>query len=303
MNIFNNIDLNLLRVFEVIYSERHISRAADSLGMTQSAVSHALKRLRQSVDDPLFIRSKNGVEPTARADELALPLRNALEQISSTLSRPSEFIPATSDITFRFGLPDHAAAKYAPRFLKHFRQHAPNLKLSLINGTLSTLTNLVENGQLDMAANVCPALPPRFKSCRLFTSRYRVIAAKDHPLIKGSLNLDDYVSAKHVVFSVDGGTNTAADRYLAEIGLERQTTLSMSSHLATPIIVANSDMIATVTRELVDPYIERYGLQVFEPPIPIPDLDVSLFWHQRNDRNPANQWLRQLAQELTKDEV
>lgn len=305
MNEINdhNLDLNLLRVFEAIYTERHITRAAETLGMTQSAVSHALQRMRDALDDQLFIRSKNGVEPTARAVEIAAPLKDALAQINQTISRPAAFDPMTSNRVFHFGMPDHAVAKYAPKILQHYSENAPHMSLRLHNRPFEVLVEMIEQQKLDMAASVCPELPKRFRASPIFTSRHVVVASKNHPTIQGALSVDDYIQARHVIYSVTGGTDTEADRFLAKSGLERNIALTISSHLATPIIVADSDLIATVTRELIDPFLDRYELQLFEPPFPIPDIEVSLFWHQRNDRDPAHQWMRDLTRDLTRYEV
>ncbi|MEH6631022.1 MAG: LysR family transcriptional regulator [Halopseudomonas aestusnigri] len=303
-NINNDrIDLNLLRVFQVIYTERHITRAAEQLGMTQSAVSHCLQRLRHSLDDPLFIRSKNGVEPTSRADEIAAPIQQALTQILDTVSQPSHFDPKTSERTFHYGLPDHAVAQYAPLILNRYAEQAPNLSLSLYHEPLPRLLEMIEANKLDMAACVYNKLPPRFRSCRLFTSRHVVIVAKNHPFIQRSLNFDDYLKARHIIYSNDGSRNTYVDNILQSLGLKRDVAVTVASHIAGPVIVSNSDLIATSTMELAEPFLERYELQHFEVPFEIPDIDVHLIWHQRHDRDPAHQWMRHLTQDITKDVI
>ncbi len=301
-NINNdNIDLNLLKVFQVIYAEKHITRAAEKLGMTQSAVSHCLQRLRHSLDDPLFIRSKNGVEPTARADEIAAPIQQALGQILETINQPSSFDPTTSQRTFHYGLPDHAVAQYAPLILNRYAKEAPNLSLSLYHEPLPRLLEMIEANRLDMAACVFKELPPRFRSCRLFKSRHVVIAGKDHPFIQGSLDMDDYLNARHIIYSSDGNRNTYVDNILQAMELKRHVAVTVASHMAGPVIVSNSDLIATSTMELAEPFLKRYELQCFEVPFEVPDIDVHLIWHQRHDRDPAHQWMRQLTRDITKE--
>ncbi|WP_417430915.1 LysR family transcriptional regulator [Kiloniella sp.] len=296
-----NIDLNLLKIFNVIYSERNISRAADHLGMSQSAVSHALQRLRHALDDPLFIRSKNGVDPTARSDEIAEPIFQAILQINGVITQPSSFDPRTSDRIFHFGLPDHAVARYAPLILDRFSKEAPNLSISLYPHPLSKLIEMMENNKLDMAATVCHSPPARFKTLKLFKSHHVVIAAKDHPFIQGQLSLADYKKARHVVFSNDGNRHSYLDDILFPLAVKRNIAATVASNMASPIIVSNSDLIATTTMELVQPFLERYELQVFEPPFSVRDVDIKLIWHQRNDRDPAHQWMRQLTQDITRD--
>ncbi|MFD2206137.1 LysR family transcriptional regulator [Kiloniella antarctica] len=295
------IDLNLLKVFQVIYTERHITRAAEKLGMTQSAVSHCLSRLRHTLDDPLFLRSKNGVEPTARANEIAAPLQQALRQILDTVTQPTDFDPATSQRAFHFGLPDHAVAQYAPLILNRFAVEAPNLSLSLYHEPFTRLIEMLENNRLDMAACVYKDLPPRFKSLRLFTSQHVVIASKNHPFIQGSLNLDAYLKARHIIYSSDGSRNTKVDHILSEMGHQRDVAVTIASHMAGPVIVANSDLITTSTMELAGPFLKRYNLQCFEVPFVMPNIDVHMIWHHRHDRDPAHEWMRDLIQDITKD--
>ncbi|MCZ4279476.1 LysR family transcriptional regulator [Kiloniella laminariae] len=297
----SDVDLNLLRIFQAIYAERHITRAAERLGMTQSAVSHALQRLRHSLNDPLFIRAKNGVEPTARADEIILPLQQSLSQITRTLQQPSSFDPATSQRHFHYGLPDHAVARYAPMILKRFAEQAPGLALSLYHEPLPRLLDMIEDQRMDMAACVCRELPPRFRAARLFKSRHLVIAAHSHPEIQGSLSLDQYLAARHIIYSGSGKHDSYVDSILQQLGHKRHVAASIASHMASPVMVADSDLIATTTMELAGPFIERYQLQHFEVPFAIPDIEVQLIWHQRHDRDPGHIWLRDLTFELTRD--
>ncbi len=296
-----NIDLNLLKIFNAIYSERSISRAAEHLGMSQSAVSHALQRLRHALDDPLFIRSKSGVDPTARSDEIAEPIFQAILQINGVITQPSSFDPRTSDRIFHFGLPDHAVARYAPLILDRFAKEAPNLSISLYPHPIQQLIEMMENNRLDMAAAVYHSPPARFRTIKLFKSHHVVIAAKDHPFIQGQLSLNDYKKARHLVFSNDGNRHSYLDDILLPLGVERNIAATIASHMASPIIVSNSDLIATTTMELVQPFLERYELQVFETPFPVGDVDIKLIWHQRHDRDPAHQWMRQLTQDITRD--
>ncbi len=297
----SNIDLNLLKIFNAIYSERSISRAAEHLGMSQSAVSHALQRLRHALDDPLFIRTKNGVDPTARSNEIAEPIFRALLQVNDVITQPLSFDPWTSDRIFHFGLPDHAVARYAPLILERFAKEAPNLSISLYPHPIHQLIEMMENNQLDMAAAVCHSPPMRFKTLKLFKSHHVVIASKNHPFIQGKLSLADYKKARHLVYSSDGNRHSYLDDILLPLGVERNIAATIASHMASPIIVSNSDLIATTTMELVQPFLERYGLQVFETPFSVQDVDIKLIWHQRDDRDPAHQWMRQLTQDITRN--
>ena len=297
-NIYN-FDLNLLRVFGAVHAEGHIGRAAKRLGITQPAVSHAIQRLRDSVGDPLFIRSGKGVEPTARADEMAAYVRDSLESAMAAIAAPQSFDPAISNRVFHVGLPDHAVAKYAPLIHATFSHRAPKLGIHLHDVQTPEAIRLVEQGDIDMAANAIEDLPKRFKSMPLFTSQIVVIASKQNPYIKGKIDLSGYHKARHLMYPAPPPMNKALGESLAKWGITRDIGMTISSHLAVPLIIANSDLIATVTREIAEPYVEKYGLQMFKLPFDIPDVQVSLFWHERNDRDAGHQWLREMAVKMT----
>jgi DNA-binding transcriptional LysR family regulator len=299
MNQLHNFDLNLLRVFGAVHAEGHIGRAAKRLGITQPAVSHAIQRLRDSVGDPLFIRSGKGVEPTARADEMAAYVRDSLESAMAAIAAPQGFDPAVSNRVFHVGLPDHAVAKYAPLIDATFSHRAPKLGIHLHDVQTPEAIRLVEQGDIDMAANVIEDLPKRFKSMPLFTSQIVVIASKQNPYIKGKIDISGYHKARHLMYSAPSPMNKALGEGLAKWGITREIGMTISSHLAVPLIIANSELIATVTREIAEPYVEKYGLQMFKLPFDIPDVQVSLFWHERNDRDAGHQWLREMAVKMT----
>ena len=294
-----NFDLNLLRVFGAVHAEGHIGRAAKRLGITQPAVSHAIQRLRDSVGDPLFIRSGKGVEPTARADEMAAYVRDSLESAMAAIAAPQSFDPAISNRVFHVGLPDHAVAKYAPLIHATFSHRAPKLGIHLHDVQTPEAIRLVEQGDIDMAANAIEDLPKRFKSMPLFTSQIVVIASKQNPYIKGKIDLSGYQKARHLMYSASQPMNSAFGEGLAKWGITRDIGMTISGHLAVPLIIANSDLIATVTRELAEPYVEKYGLQMLKLPFDVPDIQVSLFWHERNDRDAGHQWLREMAVKMT----
>jgi DNA-binding transcriptional LysR family regulator len=298
-NINNKFDLNLLRVFGAVHEEGHIGRAAKRLGITQPAVSHAIQRLRECVDDPLFIRSGKGVEPTARADEMSAYVRDSLESAMAAITASQGFDPTASDREFHVGLPDHAVAKYAPLIHETFSQRAPKMGIHLHDVKTPEAIRLVEQGDIDMAANVIEDLPKRFKSMPLFTSQIVVIASKHNPYIKGKINFASYHKARHLMYSGSQTLNSALVEGLSKRGITRDIGMTIGSHLAVPLIIAHSDMIATVTRELAEPYVEKYGLQILKPPFDIPDINVSLFWHERNDRDVGHQWLREMAVHMT----
>ena len=231
MNHIYNFDLNLLRVFGAVHAEGHIGRAAKRLGITQPAVSHAIQRLRDRVGDPLFIRSGKGVEPTARADEMAAYVRDSLESAMAAIAAPQGFDPEVSNRVFHVGLPDHAVAKYAPLIHATFSHRAPKLGIHLHDVQTPEAIRLVEQGDIDMAANVIEDLPKRFKSMPLFTSQIVVIASKQNPHIKGKIDLSRYHKARHLMYSAPSPMNRALDEGLAKWGITRDIGMTISSQI------------------------------------------------------------------------
>jgi DNA-binding transcriptional LysR family regulator len=286
-----HIDLNLLTAFSALMAERHVGRAATRLGLTQSAMSKRLARLRAMFNDDVFVRTGEGVAPTPKAIEIEEPLRQALRQIEGVISAQRAFDPGSVERVFRFAANDLFAAVYAPRLIAGLQAAAPGLQVSLQSMQRSQMAEALERGDIDFAVTVLPDPPGSLRRAELALDGFICLVSDRHPRIRDELNLDHFVAERHLLVSLAGDFHGLIDRLLEERGLSRRITFSQPYFLAGVRIVAESELIVTAPRSIA-------GLQhwpgVRQLPLPLPHSgfrDV-LYWHRRNDRDPAYVWMR-----------
>ncbi|MBA1146019.1 LysR family transcriptional regulator [Ectothiorhodospiraceae bacterium WFHF3C12] len=292
MNI-SDLDLNLLTVFDAVYTERSITRAADNLGMSQPAVSNALGRLREAVGDPLFIRVGRGVAPTARAQQLAGPLRRALDTIQHTLSEQWLFDYASAEHHFRIAMSDYGDAVILPKLLDWLSRAAPGVSLSVIPVSELDLPGEMRAGHVDLAVGNLEFLEAHSRTERLLEESFVTVVRADHPQIRDNLTLRQYASTPQVHVMHPSRGSPLVDRELAAHGLERRIAVRVSSFMAVPVIVAESDLIATLPLRLARSFAGIMGLRLLDPPVSLGSVSINQYWHPRTDRDPANQWLRE----------
>lgn len=262
------IDLNLLVLFEAVIEERHVARAAARLHVSPSAVSHGLGRLRELLQDPLFLRQPRGVVPTERARELAAPIADILERARQVISRAEGFDPRKTVRRFVIGAPDAVTAILLPGLLKELRREAPGIDLCVRNlvGQFETALNELDQRTLDVALLPMPDTPARFVARTLFEEEDFVIVRRaGHPMGK-KLTLAKYCAAAHVVVSVSGDPHGMVDRLLAKKGLTRRVALTVSNFMQSLAIVAESDLVGAMPRRFVARHGPRFRVISCEPP-------------------------------------
>jgi DNA-binding transcriptional LysR family regulator len=295
------IDLNLLVAFDALMAERSVTRAGKRIGRTQPAMSAALARLRALLKDDLFVRGPNGLQPTARANELAEPLGRALAEIGRALDFTQQFDPARSTHGFTLALSDHPAFVLLPRLTNALRTRAPGVTLRINAFThRDDAVSLLDAGEADLTIGVPPRQPPggRIVTRPLFEDRFVCILRRDHPAAAGPLDLPTFLSLSHLLVSPEGDRFGQVDAALAATGQRRRIALSLPQMYAAPGIVAGSDMVATVMERIVTTSAERDRLLVLPPPLHLPPVPFVMSWHRRNDAHPAQSWLRTLIAEL-----
>lgn len=291
------VDLNLLVALDALLAERNVTRAARRLGLSQPALSAQLARLRDLLDDPLFLPAQRGVTPTARAIELEAPVRRALDQARDVLARGRGFDPATADLTVTIACSDYVQVAVIAPLALDLRVNAPKLRLAIRPIDGASIGQQMEAGVVELALMTPSTAPPALRARRLFHERYVTIARRRHPRVKGKLTLDEFVALDHVVTSPrGGGFGGPVDAALGKLGLERRIPISAASFLFVPELVACSDLIATVPERLVRGRAER--LQVLEPPLPVEGFAIGLVWHERAQRHPAHRWVRDRLRQL-----
>lgn len=296
------IDLNLLIVFDAVFRERNVGRAADALHLSQPAVSGALARLRDALQDPLFIRTRHGMVPTRRAVDLAPVVSNALSSLRDAVNADVEFDPATEERTFTVLMSEIGQILFLPRVSEHIRNVAPNIRLVVTQTHPTSHLDSMENGEIDLAVGVWPHLRQGVEQQSLFRDGWMCVARADHPKIGMKLSLDDYLSLEHVtVASASGGDGIIAKLLWQQGKRSRRIALQVTDFLAPPLIVAKTDLIATAPTTLARFYSEAANLKMVEVPLELPAIDLRIYWHKRSESDPGCVWLRNTMSELLSD--
>jgi DNA-binding transcriptional LysR family regulator len=314
---FHTLDLNLLRVFDTLVEERSVTRAGERLGLSQSAISHALNRLRYVLHDELFVRVADGMRPTPRAAEIAPRLREGLLQLQLALG-PTEFVPERTERRFTITCGEYVGTVLMPGFIARLRELAPNAELRIRPSNMG-VTEAMLAGRIDLAIGSFRRVPEPFVCEPLFQETRVWVLSADHPAASGELTLERLASLSHLIISATGEDEHAVNGYVSDHGLERLVTRSEVGllqgalaalglrrvvGLTTPhfpaalAIVSESDMAAPLPRRLAAAFAERYRLKLFEPPYSSPPFDIVALWHRDHGEDRAVTWLRGVLREV-----
>jgi DNA-binding transcriptional LysR family regulator len=314
------IDLNLVVVLDALARERSVTRAAARLGVTQSAVSHALRRLRELLGDPLLVRSGNGMALTPHAEALVVPLRSGLITLSRALSTPPTFEPRHARRSFVLASVDLFDVLVMPGLLARIRAEAPGIDVSVLAASDRQLAEQLETGEVDAA--IVPHTHGRRDGAgeasgtglvrkTLFRDRFVCLLRADHPVLAGApkrrrgttarrLTLAAYLSLSHALISSSAAGRGLVDELLAAQGHTRRITLRIPHFYSALAIVAQSDLVLTGPEGLVS--LARPDLNVVALPVPIalPEASVNLVWHERFGNDPGQRWLRELTADVAR---
>jgi DNA-binding transcriptional LysR family regulator len=297
-----DIDLNLLVVFDQLIAQRRVSRVAEQLGLTQPAVSNALARLRRLLDDPLFLRTPSGMQPTPLAEQLAAPVAQALGAIHGALNRRAAYAPAHSERVFTIGMTDIGEIYFLPRLMDAIARAAPGVSVSTVRNAAIKLKEEMEAGHVDLAIGLLPQLDAGFVQRRLFLQRYVCLFRRGHPLDHPRrISLAEFAAAEHVVVVSAGTGHGEVDALLERRGVRRNVRLKVPHFVAVGHILRHTDMVATVPERLAQVLVEPFGLGYAAHPAALPEIAIKVFWHAKVHKDPANQWLRQLVIETFAD--
>lgn len=304
MNL-RSIDLNLLTVFDAIMAEGNQSRAANRLGMSQPAMSNALARLRAALDDPLFVRTAQGMTPTARGRALAEPIRQALDLVQAGLERSrrsNEFDYRSSTRSVVIVVDDYGDTVIMPRFMNWLMQTAPGVRVRIRRDPLgAALSKKLADGSVDLAIQYFRTRDGDLQDKLLLGEEFVSMVRQDHPAIGDSLSLAQYLALPHVVFGRLGRRgirNSIVDRELRRLGLTRHIALQVPGFQSMPIIVQNTDFVCTLPRRMAQAYAHQLRLKTLKTPLDLPSLPLYMVWSKSMDRDPAHQWLRNSIYEL-----
>jgi DNA-binding transcriptional LysR family regulator len=298
-----SVDLNLLVVFDALMAERNVTRAAERNGLSQPAVSKALNRLRYLFDDPLFVRRDRGMEPTARARELAGPIHGALADISRTLTSPGVFEPSTVKVTIKIATIDLYHTKLLPSLVRRLRQQAPQVDLQVRANDCSHLHEQLAAGEIDIAFAPLGSKAAELCAEPLWNDRLVTLVGVDNPL-QEPLSIETYAAAAHLVdaghvqVSPDGIGTSVVDAILAARGLRRRIALVLPNSTGIPFVVAATDLIATLPNRIVKGLLPMWNVRMLTPPLPDIEVSPHMFWHRRTEAEPLQVWLRAAIREI-----
>ena len=299
---FHGVDLNLLAAFDALVEERNVTRAAARVGVSQPAMSAALSRLRTLFEDPLFLRSAEGLLPTPRARDLAGPVSDALRQLEAVVVKKPGFDPATVSMDFTLGLSDYPAFVLLPALLGALEKKAPGVSLRVRSfSSRDSAVDLLDAGLIDAAIGV----PPTHAEARILTrtilrDEFVTIVRRDHPGARRGMGMKTFLSLQHVLVSPEGDRHGLVDEALAQLGKRRTLALTLPQMFAAPAVVAQTQMTATVMKRVALQSPARRMLVLFPPPVALPQVNFDLIWHRRGDTHAAQMWLRALIESLAK---
>jgi DNA-binding transcriptional LysR family regulator len=294
------IDLNLLVIFHQLLIDRSVSVAAESLGLTQPAVSNALKRLRTTLNDELFVRTSQGMEPTPHAAQLAEPVSQAIGILHGALNRHDDFDPATSQKRFVVAMTDIGEIYFMPRLIDNLLKLAPGVSVSTLR-SYAGLSEGLASGEVDLAVGLLPDLQAGFYQRRLFHHRYVCLCRKDHPITQHPMTRERFCEYGHIRVVAASTGHGEIDTHMHRAGLHRKIRLEVPHFVAVGHILQNTDLIATVPERFASSCTGPFGLTTMPLPLPLPEIAINLFWHAKFNRDPANKWFRQLMFDLFSD--
>lgn len=289
----SQVDLNLFVVLEAIYREGNITRAGHQLNLTQPAISHALKRLRDLLQDPLFVRQGPHMVPTPFTRNMIEEVRQALQILETNLSQSRNFIPEHTRRTFQMSLWEYAEALILPSLLQRLVHAAPGMSITTSRAKRRDLETELASGSIDLAIDIPMTTSDRIRHKRLLNEPFAVLARHGHPALKEKLDLDTYVAQRHIQISSRRHGPSLIDIELGRQGLRREIFLRSQHNLTACMVVSQTDMLLTLPERHAQLLNKVLLNQVYPFPLAGPRLEAHLYWHESVENDPANRWLRE----------
>ena len=292
------VDLNLLTVFNAVITEGNMSKAAQKIGMSQPAMSLAINRFRHVAKDELFESTGRGVKPTARALQLAGPVRRALDLVSQALEQGVEFDLSQSERTFNLGLTDYGELVLLPRLVELLHEMGSGIRVNTLATAGLDIAKEMQFGNIDLYAWIEPLEDKGFRSQQMGTISEVCLMRKNHPVVKDKLTLEQYANLKHLVLELPGNRGPSLiDRELWRHGLKRKHSMQIHTYFNAPRILSTTDTVCSMPMQLARRFAEVHPLKIV--PLPIKnELPTFMIWHKSMDADPAHKWLREYLIDL-----
>ena len=305
MNL-NTFDFNLMLVFDALLRTRNVTLAGESIGLSQSATSNALNRLREAFDDPLFVRTPKGMVPTPLAEELAPTVQTALSELRVVIDEKRAFQPATAQRTYRMLMSDVGQIHFLPRLTAFLRAEAPRVNIETVEMHARQAQESLAGGYVDLAVGYLEEFGPTFHRQKLFMNDWVCVVSRKHPTIGEDLTAEQFLDGVHLSYTPAGASHALLDqlldRFFEARKVRRRVALRVAHSTGLARIVAESDLILTVPRALALSYAEYSNIALLPLPFPAPQMEIVQVWHDRFQRDAGHQWFRRSFAELFRAE-
>lgn len=290
------MDLNLLLAFEAILETKSVTKASERLGISQPSMSHVLGKMRKAFGDPLFVRVKNEMQPTPRALSITGPIHQTLELARNQIFRRQVFVPAQENRTFTLCMTDLGAACYMPRIVNAVVKEAPNVRIRTISPTLEHQTESLESGAVDLAIGYFPDITTAgvFQQHLLSNTGFICIANTRNPYMEdGVCTMDAFLRTPHVSVRTEGRSQEVIEQAMSRLGIKRRVMLTVPHYLSLLTLVANTDLMAIIPKDLEPAFRAQKSIAVYPLPFPSPHVEIKQIWHQKFHFDAASQWIRE----------
>lgn len=289
-----NLDFKLLQWFEVLISERSVSRAAQRLNISQPAMSLVLRRLRRIFGDPLFVRAHNEMVPTPRALELVVPIRRMLNEFSVLVEGEAPFDSRTANAQFSMTVPSYISFLLLPRLIRRIESRAPGISLDILTSNRERAIEWLEKGEIDFRIGWIKEPPDTLRFKTLYTDHFVCMVRKNHPEIGRKLTLEQLCGIPHVraLIHKNSDSGRLIDQTLAAGGMRIRISHFVQDSLVVPYVVANSSLISIVPSRLAQATSRQLPVRIMPLPLKFPEQNIALYWHERTHRDAGHEWMR-----------
>jgi DNA-binding transcriptional LysR family regulator len=295
------LNLTQLQLIDALVGNGNLTDAARRIGLSQPAASHALAQLRRELQDPIFVRTAEGMRPTPYGTRLAAAVQDALKVLHEGLHREAEFRPSAARRTFNVFMTDVGQLLYLPALLARLSDEAPGVTLRVRPLPQKAPHLMLESGEVDLAVGTYTTLVSGCMQRRLYQSKYVCLVRRDHPAFSQGMTAEAFREVPHAIADGTGYVHELLDRWLARQKVRRTVKLHVPHYLVLPLVIARSDLLAITASRVAELFAEILPLKVLPLPIKGPTYDIKMFWHERFHREPANRWLRDFVSSTLKD--
>ena len=293
MSNISDLELNQLRLLKLIFETKNLTRAGERAGLTQSAVSHALKKMRHSFNDALVIRQGNTLVLTPRAESLDMQLTRWLNDFETNILNYEQFDPKTSTRTFYIGTSDLVEQVLAPKLMAILTASAPNINLVFRKLEKRSFASQIETNEVDFIVSVAESTHPSLMVKTLYKDDFVSAVRANHPLLTQAIEVKSFASFPHILAGTGRENRGMVDDALEQMGVSRNVQIKVANFSSTPYVLESSDCILTAPRKFLESIANKFEIQMFDPPVQLSSYSMKLYWNLKNKDDFGNRWMRE----------